>query len=320
MKRKDDHLNYALKQKNFKNTFDNYSLKYYSIPNFNISDIDLSTNIGNIKLDYPFFINAITAGSKKADEINKKLEYVAKMTNIFFFPGSFSPFLNKESDNYPKGYGVNLGIDKDVNFHLEAIKKTNAKILQVHINLIQEILMPEGERDFSKWQYNLKKIVENVKIPIILKETGFGINDESIENAISLGIKIIDISGKNGTDFSKIENSRNSIKREYFEEIGYSTTESLNIASKYIDKITIIASGGIRHPLDIIKSLALGASAVGISKTFLEILENKGTNKLIATINQWKKDLLYLMLITNSKNINELRNKVYRKDINEIWY
>lgn len=315
MNRKDEHIKLALDQKIKNNSFDQYKIKYFSIPKFGLDDISTKTKIGNIELEYPFFINAITGGSEKGDKINKDLEYVSKKTGIFLFPGSYSPFLDTIKNNYPKKVGLNLGIDKDVNLHLKAIKDTKAKILQVHINMIQEMLMIEGNKNFEKWYNNLKDIITQVNIPIILKETGFGIDEETIKLAIDMGIKIVDVSGKDGTDFSKIELSRrNDNSKSYYSEIGYSTTNSLINASKYKDKIEIIASGGIRNPLDIIKALALGANAVGISKTFLEILEKYGKEKLVDTIEDWKIDIRNLMLITNSKNINELRKEKIWKE------
>lgn len=314
MKRKDDHIKYALNQKTTSNSFDNYELEYYSIPELELDDIDISTNICGIDFEFPFFINAITGGSKKGDQINKMLEEISNKTGIFLFPGSYSPFLSMENNNYPKFKGSNLGIDKDYKKHLEACENTNSLIHQVHINPIQEILMPEGNTNFKDWKVNLKNILKYSSIPIILKETGFGMNEKTILTAIDLGIRAIDISGKDGTDFSKIENMRNKNPKYYFEEIGYSTTDSLINAQKFQDKIDIIASGGIRNPIDIVKALALGAKFVGISKTFLKILEESGKDKLIETIQEWKKDIKYIMILTNSKNIYELKGKVRIKN------
>ena len=79
----------------------------------------------------------------------------------------------------------------------------------------------------------------------------------------------------------------------------------------YFPKWYILASGGIRNPLDVVKALSLGAKAVGISKQFLKILIEQGRDELITTIEDWKMEIKYLMLISNSKNIEELKGKIY---------
>lgn len=316
MNRKNQHLDLALKQIEKFNSFDKYRLKYYSLPKFSLEDIDLQTSICGIKIDFPFYINAITGGSDIGDKINKDLEYVAKKTNILFFPGSYSPILKGESNYYPKGHGFNLGIDKKVDEFITGIKEIKPKFVQIHLNLIQELLMPEGDHNFSEWKINLENILKAINIPIILKETGFGMNNETIEELLSMGVKCIDISGMGGTNFANIENTRANKKREYFEKIGYDTCTSLEYSKQFQNNVDILASGGIRNPLDIVKALALGAKAVGISNHFLKILINEGKDKLITTIEEWKIEIKYLMLISNSKNIEELKGKIYKE---EIW-
>ena len=64
-----------------------------------------------------------------------------------------------------------------------------------------------------------------------------------------------------------IENGRRDNKSIYLENIGYTTAESLENAYPYRDKIDIIASGGIRNPLDVVKCLALGAKQLVFLKS-----------------------------------------------------
>lgn len=312
--RKKDHINIALKEKTTHTSLDNYKIEYNSIPSFGINDVDCSTEICGYKWNYPFFINAITAGGEYCNNINLQLEEVANICGIEFFSGSYSPALKNKTDreNYPKNRSINLGLDKNYEQLKEAINNTNPKYIQLHTNPLQEMIMPEGDKNFEKWEYNLENISKKCNIPIILKETGFGMNEHTIKKAISLNISAIDISGKDGTNFARIENNRSSSPSSYLEEIGYTTAESLELSKKYKNKITIIASGGIRNPLDVIKCLTLGAKAVGISKTFLDILINQGKDNLIKEIKKWQLELKYLMIITNSKNINELYGKSYK--------
>ena len=78
MNRKDEHIRYALKYESTGNSFDDMELIQCSIPKYNLEEIDMSVNFAENTFEYPFFINAMTGGSKKGKEINRKLAKVAK--------------------------------------------------------------------------------------------------------------------------------------------------------------------------------------------------------------------------------------------------
>lgn len=314
--RKKDHIRLALADKTTLTSLDAYAIDYNSVPRFGLDNLDTSTTICNKKWQFPFFINAITAGGEECNKINQDFMEVSKACGIEFFPGSYSPALKDKNDEaaYPKGYSINLGLDKDPNLILDAIEKTKAQYIQLHTNPLQEIVMPEGDHNFESWLSTLTEVSKKSPIPVILKETGFGMNEETIKLAIDLNLAAIDVSGMGGTNFARIENGRREDKSTYLENIGYTTAESLEFAAPYRDKIDIIASGGIRNPLDVVKCLALGAKAVGVSKTFLEILVNDGKEALIDEIEKWKKELKFLMILMNAKNIDELYGKIRKID------
>ncbi|MEZ7737124.1 type 2 isopentenyl-diphosphate Delta-isomerase [Gemella sanguinis] len=314
--RKKDHIRLALADKTTLTSLDAYAIDYNSVPRFGLDNLDTSTTICNKKWQFPFFINAITAGGEECNKINQDFMEVSKACGIEFFPGSYSPALKDKNDEaaYPKGYSINLGLDKDPNLILDAIEKTKAQYIQLHTNPLQEIVMPEGDHNFESWLSTLTEVSKKSPIPVILKETGFGMNEETIKLAIDLNLAAVDVSGMGGTNFARIENGRREDKSTYLENIGYTTAESLEFASPYRDKIDIIASGGIRNPLDVVKCLALGAKAVGVSKTFLEILVNDGKEALIDEIEKWKKELKFLMILMNAKNIDELYGKIRKID------
>ena len=314
--RKKDHIRLALADKTTLTSLDAYAIDYNSVPRFGLDTLDTSTTICNKKWQFPFFINAITAGGEECNKINQDFMEISKACGIEFFPGSYSPALKDKNDEavYPKGYSINLGLDKDPNLILDAIEKTKAQYIQLHTNPLQEIVMPEGDHNFESWLSTLTEVSKKSPIPVILKETGFGMNEETIKLAIDLNLAAVDVSGMGGTNFARIENGRREDKSTYLENIGYTTAESLEFAAPYRDKIDIIASGGIRNPLDVVKCLALGAKAVGVSKTFLEILVNGGKEALIDEIEKWKKELKFLMILMNAKNIDELYGKIRKID------
>ncbi len=71
-----------------------------------------------------------------------------------------------------------------------------------------------------------------------------------------------------------------------------------------------MASGGVRHPLDMIKSLVLGAKAVGLSRTMLDLVENHSV-EVIDIVEGWKSDLRLIMCALSCRNLQELKSVPY---------
>ena len=217
----------------------------------------------------------------------------------------------KEENEHIK-LATNIGIDKNYTAGQKAIEDLNPLFLQIHVNLMQELLMPEGSRNFNEWENNLKEFVKNIKnTPLVLKEVGFGMTSDTIKKGIESGIKTFDISGRGGTSFAYIENRRNGNRFTYLNNWGQTTLASLLDIQKFTEKVEIIASGGVRNPLDIIKALILGAKGVGISGTMLEIIENYSIEEAIEIVNSWKMECKMIMCALNTKKISELKNVKY---------
>ncbi|SFC21473.1 isopentenyl-diphosphate delta-isomerase [Streptococcus gallolyticus] len=316
--RKDEHIKYALKYQSSYNSFDDMELIHHSLPDYDLSEIDLHTHFAGCDFEFPFYINAMTGGSEKGRAVNQKLAQIAQATGLVMVTGSYSAALkNPHDDSYPSKeefpellLATNIGIDKPYELGLQTIHEMQPIFLQIHVNLMQELLMPEGEREFRQWKENLADYATKMPVPIILKEVGFGMDLKTIEMAHKLGIKTVDISGRGGTSFAYIENQRGH-NRSYLNEWGQSTVQTLLNAQPMIDKIEILASGGVRHPLDIVKCLVLGAKAVGLSRAILKLVEKYSVEEVIAIINGWKDDLRLIMCALNCKTIAELRQVDY---------
>lgn len=320
MNRKDDHINYALKYESSYNSFDDMELIQCSIPEYNLEEIDISTSFAGNKFEFPFFINAMTGGSLKGKEINRKLAKVAKKCGILFVTGSYSAALkNSEDDSFKivreENEGLllatNIGADKNYKAGMQAVKDLDPLFLQVHVNLMQELIMPEGSRNFKEWETNISEVVKNVKVPVVLKEVGFGMSKKTVEKGMNLGIRTFDISGRGGTSFAYIENMRRKNKFTYLNEWGQTTLTCLLALQEYVNRVEIIASGGVRHPLDIIKSLVLGAKGVGLSRTMLKMAEEKSVQEMVEIIESWKEECRMIMCCLNAPNIEELKKVKY---------
>ena len=133
---------------------------------------------------------------------------------------------------------------------------------------------------------------------------------ETIETAYDLGIRTVDLSGRGGTSFAYIENRRGG-NRDYLNDWGQSTLQALLNAQPMMDKMELLVSGGVRQPLDLVRAFVLGAKAVGLSRTMLELIETHSVDEVITIVNGWKEDLRLIMCALGCQNLRELRQVPY---------
>lgn len=316
--RKNEHL--SLAEKFFKtqssNQLDEVQLIYSNLPELNLSDIDIRSTLVGKDIPVPFFINAITGGSPQTDDINYKLATVAAKANIPMACGSqsialkypsLSPNFSKIRQLNPNGFLLgNLGAGHSYSNFNVAQQMIDANAMELHLNVSQELVMPEGDTEFM-WKDNIREIVNNSSFPLLVKGVGQGLTPITIKELADIGVKYIDLSGKGGTNFIEIENRRRKQKElTFLQDIGMTTAQSL-VAAKLVDEdISFTASGGIRNSLDIVKCLVLGADNVGISGLFLHILLRQGTESLIEYITNLKVEIKKIMLMLGCKTIDDL--------------
>lgn len=317
--RKNEHVEIAMAQGDATiSDFDEIRFVHHSIPSVNVDDIDLTSQLKDFTLDQPLYINAMTGGSEWTKQINEKLAVIARETGIAMAVGSTHAALRNSKmassfsivrDTNPNGIIFsNVGADVPVDKAVESVKLLDAQALQVHVNAPQELVMPEGNRTFSTWMENLAQIVSRVDVPVIVKEVGFGMSKETIKSLNEIGVRYVDVSGRGGTNFVDIENERRTYKdMDYLGLWGQTTVESLLESASYQQDMDILASGGVRTPLDAVKCLALGASAVGMSRPFLNQVENYGITETLNYTEQFTDHMKKIMTMLDVKTIKDLK-------------
>ena len=88
--RKDDHISLALNQKFINNDFDHVRFVPESLCYTDCSSVDISVNFFDRKLLSPIYINAMSGGSLKSLEVNKKLAKLSKACGFPIATGSVS--------------------------------------------------------------------------------------------------------------------------------------------------------------------------------------------------------------------------------------
>ena len=314
-KRKEEHLDLAQQfyQPHKPNSFDQMHLVRPALPEKKVDLTTIKTTMFGKSVAAPFFINAMTGGSKKSAAINRDLGSIAAQSQIGLALGSASILVKEHNqlDSFlvareENPHGVVLAnINAKASFRdvEKIVHELAADALQIHLNAVQEIAMPEGERDFY-WLDNLIELRQNITVPIIIKEVGSGVDQASIRTLKKEGFALFDVAGFGGTNFAQIENARNEQDLSYLEEIGLPTVIAAMMAAQ--ENVDFIVSGGVRNPFDVFKGLCLGGKLVGISNVFLQILNTHGSDYLLTTIENWKQQLAALMALYGQSNLTDL--------------
>ncbi len=319
MNRKDEHIQLAKLQESTTNGFDRIFFEHDDLPNMSLDQVDLRTTFLGFVVELPIYINAMTGGSVQALQINEFLAKLAAHFKIPMMSGSLSAALKDTTqepsykvirENNPHGLVIsNVNPNVNLDEAKKAVEILNADALSIHLNVIQELIMPEGDRDFSLWQNNIENIVKSLRVPVLVKEVGFGMSVKTIDKLKSIGVKHIDISGRGGTSFLEIEARRGKRNYDYLKDLSIDTADILLKLKKPTD-VDIYASGGIRNAYDVIKALALGAKACGLSRYFLN-LTLLNFNEALEEVKRFIEDLKKIMVMLGVKNIEELRSLTY---------
>lgn len=287
-----------------------------ALPGTSYESVTLNTQIGELVLSSPILINAMTGGAPETEKINRELAVAARECGLAMAVGSQMAAIKDKAmrDSYrivrrmnPNGIVIaNLGSEATPQQAREAVEMIEANALQIHLNVMQELIMPEGDRDFRGMAERIAGIVAELPLPVIVKEVGFGIMAESALRLSECGVRILDVGGAGGTNFAAIENARRSVPLRWLNDWGAKTSAAL-LEALHLFPGDVIATGGIRSALEAAKALAIGASAVGMAGALLRVLQDSGTDAMIHAIASLHAELKLIMTALGASTVFELR-------------
>lgn len=328
-KRKQDHIELALLFKNqtqHLSNFDKIELIHQALPELDFQDVQIQ--VRSLKKNYrsPFFVSSMTAGHKGADSINYTLAKVCNQMQWSLAVGSqrrelFDPTEAKSWQKIRSEFPdlsmmANIGISQAIQVssaQIEAlVQNLRAEAIYIHLNVLQELIQPEGTPQFKNALDCLKRLSKELSVPVLVKETGCGFSKEALRDLNSTGIAAVDISGLGGTHWGRIEGDRagqdfiRSRAAQVYADWGISTIDSLLNSQKLSNKYEIWASGGIRNGLDAAKCLALGAKRIGIAQAILKACMQSEAAAL-EIMQAYEYELKMALLLTGSKNLEALQ-------------
>ena len=270
--------------------FDQIRLTHRALPEISLGEVDPSVTFLGKRLSFPLLISCMTGGSHEmVQTINRNLALAAEAEQVAMGVGSqrvmfSSPDARRSfslrSDAPTTVLLGNLGaVQLNEGFGVEeargAVDVLGADALVFHLNPLQEAVQPEGDTNFSGLAEKIGLVARALApCPVIVKEVGAGISAADAALLFDRGIRHIDVAGSGGTSWSRIEHHRQEPGGGdlgiLFQDWGIPTPQALIDLKPLRPAVTLIASGGIRSGVDMVKSAILGATVSGLASPFLK--------------------------------------------------
>ena len=323
--RKEDHINLALQNQHQcqdSNGFDQFQFEPNPMPELELDEVDCSSQFLNQIVSVPLVIGAMTGGCENGHIINQHLCEAAQECQIPMALGSQRAALELNLEQkvrqwIPTGIVLaNLGgtqiKQQGVDLALRAVESVEANALVIHLNPLQELVQPGGDRDWRGVLDAIQVCADKLPVEVIVKEVGCGIGGSAVTQLKQAGIGYIELAGRGGTNWASIEIARNTCEKQQqiaqpFVNWGLNTAQALNMARASCPAINLIASGGIRHGLDIARCIRLGANMTAIAQPFLKPA-TQSTDAVIEKIDIFKQQLRWSMFLTGSQTLQDLQS------------
>jgi len=327
IKRKSQHIDICLRktEKIYKQgtSLSALRLKHRAFPDIRWEDLSSETSFLGKSLSFPFLVGSMSGGNRASKILNRNLARACHETGAALALGSSRIMLEKQGysqtfslrKEMPQGLIlINLGINQlneGLEIHLleQMVQETEADGLILHVNPAQELLQPEGDRSFKGQIDLLREVCSKLKVPLGIKETGMGFSKEDINALKGIPLSFIDAAGNDGTNWALVEGFRgNAYGRKEsvaFKGWGYSTLESLQHCLALKPSCPVIASGGLRNSLDMVKAMAMGASLCSMALPLLKPAM-KSAKHITMELLSLKKNFKRAMLLCGIGDIESL--------------
>jgi isopentenyl-diphosphate delta-isomerase len=326
-KRKADHIAVAASgQADFRQTrtlFEHVRLVHQSLPERHVDDVDLSVTLAGRKLAAPVVVAGMTGGTEDAGAINRVLARAAEALGLAFGLGSqramaVHPELTPTYAVRDAAPGVflfgNLGVVQAREMGVAAVRelctRVDANALCVHLNPAQELVQDGGDRDFRAGVETIRRLVGELGLPVIVKETGCGLSLEAARVLHAAGVRTVDVSGAGGTSWVAVEATRaaeGSRQKRLGEELwDWGIPTAVSVAGCARLGLEVIATGGLRSGYDVARAMALGARAGGLAAPSLRAYQSGGYEGVRTFLEDVITSVRAVTLLAGAKSARDL--------------
>ncbi len=309
-------------------------LVHESLPELSMDDLELGTSYLGKKLRAPLLIAAMTGGTQEAAEVNHTLAKIAERRGYAFGLGSQramqrapeTAWTYEVRKHAPHALVLgNVGVVQARDQSTEALDKLvrdiGADALCVHMNPAMEVVQPEGDRDFRGCVETFARLVRELSVPVVAKETGNGVGYRTAKRLRDVGVTHLDVSGAGGTSWVGVETLRATGDArdlgERFWDWGVPTAASVYFSRRAGHEV--IATGGIRTGVDVAHSIVLGAKLAGIARPLLQALREGGESAAETYLDRVERELSTVMLLTGCRTLRDLEQtpRIIRGELKE---
>ncbi len=296
-----------------------------ALPEIDERSVDTSMEFLGHRIALPLLVSCMTGGSESG--INRELAIAAEEARIPVGMGSIRVLLDDESlfeQFHMKPFApdvpviANLGAVQLREIPHPAIfamlERLEVQAIAIHLNPGQELFQPDGDRDFRGLREAIARLCEKSPVPVIVKETGFGIRPSDVDFLLEAGAAYVDVAGAGGTNWILVESHRlpareGALARE-FDDWGIPTAAILAALRDRRPRGAprpIIASGGVRTGSDVAKTLALGASLAGLALPFIRAARSSGAPGVRELVSGIERSLRVVMTLSGCLDLRALR-------------
>ena len=325
--RKADHIKINLEQdvrSALTSGLEKYHFIHEALPELDLNRIDTSLSLFGKKLASPTLVSSMTGGTSEAETINLRLAEAVQECKVAMGVGSQRTAI--EHPEQAKTFQVrraapdillfaNLGaVQLNYGYGIDqcrkAVEMIQANALILHLNPLQEAVQDAGDTNFAGLAKKIEEICKKIEVPVIAKEVGWGISEQTAKLLADCGVSAIDVAGAGGTSWSQVEMHRapDEFSRQLaatFVGWGIPTAESILNVKKTAPDMAIFASGGIKDGLDIAKCIALGATLGGMAGQFLKAAA-VSTEKAVEMMKLTKRQIELTMFACGAEKLEGL--------------
>ncbi len=325
--RKKDHLalcagpNVGFRQKS--TLLEHVEFVHAAFPEMHADEVDSRIDLLGKTLAAPVIVAAMTGGTEVAAEINQDLARAADELGLGFGLGSQRAMFErpeaawtfKVRDVAPHALLLgNLGLVQAKAMTTAQIQDlvgaVDADALCIHLNPAMEIVQPGGDRDFGGGLDALQRLVEELTVPVVAKETGCGLSRAMGSKIQATGVSTVDVSGAGGTSWVAVEAHRavDEDQRALAQELwDWGIPTAASVLQLRGLGLHVIATGGLRSGSDVARAVALGAAAGGLATQVLKAHHAGGYDGAHDFLRRVVLSVRSIMLLTGCRTVGELQ-------------